>query len=172
MAQSVTGGANFDVLTCSAFTPPAGCITDQSVQANAQIAATKLQQQGAGIDSSIELFGPAVSVAALTKVLGMAFGAGTLVALSAHIEVVASGADRTIAIDLQASVAGGAYATVLTTTVNFTNGTVVRTAVAAVILTAAYVAGTIFRVVVTVAGAAGAQATGLTMRLIKREASQ
>lgn len=155
------------------FTPPAGSITDAAVVSNAQIAATKLQQQGKGLmNNSLELYGPTTTVAALTKTLGMAYASGTMSEWAAWIEVVATGADRTITVDLQKSTGAGAYATVLSATIGFTNASSVRTKVTGTFSSTSYVAGDIFRAVITVAGAAGAQATGLSVRLTSTENSQ
>ena len=159
-------------LSAASFTPPASCITDNAVAANAGVQATKLIHQNPGVPDCLELFGPTTTVTALTKTLGMAHASGTLVAFGAWIEVVASGADRTITVDLQKSTGGGAYATVLSATAGFTNGSTVRSLVSGTLSSTSYVAGDIFRIVVTVAGAAGAQATGLSAKLIVRESPQ
>lgn len=158
------------------FSPPAGSIQDNAVKAGATgnyIQATKTQHQAPGvIGGSVQLFGPTTAVVAVTQTLGMAKGAGTLGNLDAWTEVIATGADRTITVDLQKSTGAGAYATVLSATAGFTNVSPVRTAVAGTFSSTAYVAGDIFRLVVTVAGAAGAQATGLTVRIVTREEPQ
>ena len=114
-------------LSSKTFTAPAGAIRNVDVLGNAQIAASKLQQQGTGIWSAIQLFEPATAVASVNRTLGMAYASGTLAEFAAWIEVVATGADRTITVDLQKSTGGGAYATVLSATIGFTNGSAVRT---------------------------------------------
>jgi hypothetical protein len=174
MAQDIIAGdlRVHGNISCNTFSPPAGSINNQAILGDAQIAAEKLQQQGNGIWTAVELFGPLTAVTALTKTLGMAYAPGTLVDLDAWIEVVATGADRTVTVDLHKSTGGGAYSTVLSGTIGFRNVSTVRVAVGATISTPAYVAGDIFRLVVTVAGSAGAQATGLTVRLTAREDSQ
>ncbi len=156
-------------LSCKTFTPPASSITDAAIIQTALIQATKLVMQGVGPGEGLELFGPTTTVAALTKTLWMAHAPGTLVGFGAWTEVIASGADRTITVDLQKSTAAGAYATVLSATVGFTNVSAVRTLVTGTILTAPYIAGDIFRAVISVAGAAGAQATGLSIKTVTRQ---
>jgi hypothetical protein len=115
---------------------------------------------------SVELFGPAVSVAAVTKWLHIVRGAaGTLVGFEAAIAVAADDASRTIDVDLQKSTGAGAFATVCSASADFTNSSAVRTPVAATFSSTSLVDGDILQVVVTVAGGAGNQATGLTVTL-------
>lgn len=121
---------------------------------------------------TVELYGPTTTVAALTKWVYTFFGAtGELLDVDAFIAVVATGADRTITVDVQKSTGAGAFATIMTATIGFTNASAVRTAVSGTLAAGAgtLVAGDILQVVVTVAGAAGNQATGLTVSLKIRE---
>lgn len=172
--------SSIDVLYVGTFSAgkaslPAGCVADSQIAAGAPgsyVQATKLIHQDTGAASGLMLFGPAVTITALTQTLGMARGAGTLVSFGVWIEVQATGADRTVTIDLQKSTGGGAYATVLTATIGLSNATAVRTLVTAALASAAYVAGDIFRAVVSVAGVAGAQAQGLAVQLIVQENPQ
>lgn len=102
------------------------------------------------------------AVTALTKDVHIVRGAsGTLLGVEAAIDVVATGGDRTITVDLHKSTGGGGFATVLSSTIGFNSGSSVRTAVAGVLSATSLVDGDILRVVVSVAGAAGAQAQGL-----------
>lgn len=113
-----------------------------------------------------QLFHPTESVIALTTTFPRAYAAETLIEFAAWIEVVATGADRTITVDLQKSTGAGAYATILSATIGFTNVSAVRTMVVGTFSNTALVAGNILRTVVTVAGAAGAQATGLSVSIL------
>lgn len=156
-------------LTAETMNLPANAVTDTSVIAAANIAASKLEHQRA---ISVELFGPTTTVAALTKLLHVVRGAtGSVYAAEAVIITAATGGDRTVTVDIQKSTGGGAFATVLTTTINITNGTAVRTAVAAVVNStpAALVDGDILQAVVTVAGVAGNQALGLLLTVTVKE---
>lgn len=118
-----------------------------------------------------ELFGPAASVTALTTDAHIVRGtAGLLVGFQGAIcGAIATGADRTVTVDLQKSTGAGAFATVLSGTIGFTNASVLRTPVSGVISSSALVAGDILRVIVTVAGSASAQATGLVVTLTYAE---
>lgn len=174
MAQTTTGGGYFDVLSCSQFSPPAGCITNAAVIANAQIDATKLQQQGAGMGTCKELVAPGTAVTANTgTIVFKALATGTLAGFAAWVETPATGADRQITLDLKSAAPGSStFTSVLTAVITIDNTALAGTEVAAAITTPAYVAGTRFKVVTTVAGASGAQATGLSIRLTPRENSQ
>lgn len=146
---------------------PQGGITNAMIASSPPVSASKLTRHQS-ID--VELYGPAVTVAALTKWLHIVRGgSGTLIGFEAAIAVVATGADRTITVDLQKSTGAGSFATVLSSTCGFTNVSAVRTPVAAVISSAGIVDGDILEVVVTVAGSASAQATGLTVTLTYEE---
>lgn len=146
---------------------PTGSVENDDVKAAAGISASKLQSQR---DICGELFESATAIAALTRLIYAAKGAGTLLSFKSWIEVVATGGDRTVAVDLKKSTAGGAWASVLSATSNYTNGSSVRTLVAGTINNASYVAGDLFQVVVAVAGAAGDQAKGLGFQLLADEA--
>lgn len=146
---------------------PSGSITKALVATNAGIEASKIVRHQS-ID--VELFGPTTSVAALTKWLHMVRGAtGTIVGFEAAQAVDTTGADRTISVDLQKSTGAGAFATVLSAPIAFADGTAIRTPQAATISSASLVDGDILEVIVTVAGAAGAAATGLTVTLTIEE---
>lgn len=95
----------------------------------------------------------------------IARASGTLKAFEAIIATVATGADRTVTVDLQKSTGSGAFATVLSATIGFTNASAVRTIASGTISGTTFVDGDIFQIVVTVAGAAGNQAQGLLVAL-------
>lgn len=142
---------------------PSRNISDSWISETAAIQAQKLQPLQ---ETTVELFGPAASVTALTKWLAMVSGAtGAVLSFESAIAVVASGADRTITVDLQKSTGAGAFSTICSATIGYTNGSAVRTFSAATLNATSLVEGDILQVVVTVAGAAGAQATGLTVKL-------
>ena len=118
-----------------------------------------------------ELFAAASSVTALTKDVYVVKGAnGTLLGFTAAITgTIATGADRTVTVDLQKSTGAGAFATVLSATIQFNNVSVLRTASSGTFSSTSLVAGDLLRVVVTVAGAAGNQALGLVCSIQLRE---
>jgi hypothetical protein len=147
---------------------PAGSISNGLISSSANIAASKAIRHQS-ID--VELFGPSTTVTALTKDIHIVRGsAGTLVGIEGVIcGAIATGADRTIAVDLQKSTGAGAFATVLSSTVDFSNVSVLRTAVAGVLNSTALLDGDILRLVVTVAGSASAQATGLLVTVTLEE---
>ena len=150
-------------INCQKINLPASTILDAAVSAGAAIQATKLIHRNS---YDYQLFGPTTTVTALTQWLHTVKGAtATLIDVLAMSAVQATGADRTVDVDIQKSTGGGAFATVLTATIHFTNGTAIRTAVAGAFSSTSLVAGDIIQAVVTVAGAAGAQQQGLMVTL-------
>ncbi len=147
---------------------PSGGLTSGMWSSSSPLAANK-HVRHQSLDS--ELFGPAVSVAALTKDLHICRGAtGVLIGLQASINgAIATGADRTVTVDLHKSTGAGAFATVLSSTIGFTNASVLRTPASAVFSDTAMVASDLLRVIVTVSGSASAQATGLLLTLTYSE---
>lgn len=156
-------------LSCKAFSAPAGAITDAMVSAAAGIQATKLEHQ---FPLPYEQL-PASAVVAETRDIHIVHGAtGSVVSFRAAITgTIATGADRTVNVDLQKSTGAGAFATILTGTILFNNGSALRTVASATISATTLVAGDILRVVVTVAGAAGNQALGLIVTATIRESA-
>ena len=155
-------------LSAKTMTLADSCVTNAKVAAAAAIDASKVIHQ---YTIDCELFGPATTITALTKLLHIVRGAtGTVVAFEGITITPATGADRTVTIDLQKSTGAGAFATILTATIGFTDDTVARTATAATLDTASLVDGDILQAVVTVAGSAGNQALGLLLTLTLQEA--
>lgn len=139
-----------------------GKISNADVDASADIAASKLIHNQT-ID--VELYGPTTTVAALTKLLHIAKASGTLQSFQGIVVTPATGADRTVSIDLKKSTGGGAMTTVLSASIQFTNGSSAFGYEAGTISSATYEQGDVFEAVVTVAGAAGNQALGLLISL-------
>lgn len=149
--------------TCTSLGVPAGSVRNAGVAADAAIDASKLLHQYT-VDR--ELFESATTVVAKTELLKIVRGAtGTVVAFEAAVVTIATGADRTVNVDLQKSTGGGAFATILTGTILLDDGSTNLVPVAGVINTPGLVDGDLLRVVVTVAGAAGNQAIGLVATL-------
>jgi hypothetical protein len=156
MANSIDR-LNVGNLSAQRFTPPAGSIANAAIADGADIDASKLEGE---YRHTLTLTG---AVTAQTVYVTVIRGAqATLLTLAAAItEVVATGADRTVTIDLQKSTGGGAFATVLTGTLVFDDSSILRTVDEASVATPGLVAGDILKLTVAVAGAAGAQAQGL-----------
>lgn len=141
---------------------PDSTITNAKVAVGADIAASKLVHRFA---VSVQLFAPGTTIISVaSQLLLVCRKGGELVGVEAAITTQATGGDRTVSVDVQKSTGGGAFATALTTPVAITNATAIRTAVAGVVSgSPTYVDGDIYQAVVTVAGAAGAQAAGLIL---------
>jgi hypothetical protein len=163
VAGDVAIAGNF---SATSMTIPSGTVTNANVSASAAIDATKIVQQYMPTYQQL----PSTAVVAETKDVHIARGAGTIVGLEAAITgTIATGADRTVTVDLHKGNAGAAFATVLSATIVFDNTDALRTLAQATLSTTTYADGDIFRVVVTVAGAAGNQALGLVATLALRE---
>lgn len=138
---------------------PAGSVTKAMIATSAGIESSKLVCLRS---ADRELFGPTTSVAAISAVLHAVRGtSGTLVGFEAVQQVDTTGADRTISVDLQKVNGTGAYSSVLSAPIAFADGTAIQTPQAGTISSATMADGDVYKVVVTVAGAAGAAATGL-----------
>ena len=138
-------------------------LKNNDIGAGAAIAANKLVHQKT---ISVELFEAATAVAAVDRLISTHNATGTLRAIEGTIVVQATGADRTVDVDLHRSTGGGAFATVLSTKVLITDSTTILVPVPGVISTSAIVAGDVYKLVCTVAGVASAQAKGLVVTLI------
>ncbi len=115
---------------------------------------------------------PGSAVVAETRDIHILKGtAATISAIQAAITgLIATGGDRTVDVDLQKSTGAAAFATILSSTIHFTNGSVLRTVSAGTLSSASLVAGDILRIIITVAGAAGNQAQGLMVTVTLTEA--
>lgn len=169
MTQSITDGDLYvkGHLTSKTFAAPDGSITNAMLSASAAIAATKLEHQFAIPYTQV----PGTAIVAFTQDIHIVKGAtGEVVGFEAAVTgAVATGADRTVNVDLQKSTGAAAFATILTGTILFNNVSVLRTVVAATISSANLVDGDILRIIVTVAGAAGNQGQGLIVTTTLRE---
>jgi len=144
--------------------PSGAGFSNNHIASNANIDATKLNHQRM---FSIELAEQNTAVVAAQRLIGPINGeSGVWKSFEAAIVVQATGGDRTVTIDLHRSTGGAAFATVMTTTINITNSTTILVPVAGVFSNSAIADGDVFKIVVTVAGAAGAQAKGLVVNLI------
>ena len=154
-------------MTVADITFTGGGIRDTDVATGAGIQATKLEHQQS---MDAELFDESTTVAALaSRLLHISYAAGTIVAFEGIITTQATGADRTVNVDLQKSTGGGAFASITTTDIEIDNTTTIRVPVAAVLSSTGLVDGDILRAVVSVAGSADAQAIGLLVTLTIRE---
>jgi hypothetical protein len=139
-------------------------ITDAMIAAAAAIQYTKVNHK---LKKSYQQ-PTGTAIVAETKDIHIVDGtSGTVLAVKVAITgLIATGGDRTVDVDVQKSTGGGAFATILTGTVHFTNGSTIRAISLGTISSAALVAGDILRIVITVAGAAGNQAQGIVVELI------
>lgn len=144
------------------ISPTGGGFVDKDIANGAQISASKLIHHQL---IHAQLAENSTAVAAVTELLFTANQNGTLLTFEAFIVTQATGADRTVTVDLQKSTGGGAFSTILTSTIDIDNTTVVRTPIAATFSDTGVIDGDHFKTVVTVAGSAGDQAEGLCATL-------
>lgn len=153
--------------SCSSMKIPAGAVSDASVASGAAISASKIIHQYPKHYQQ----NTSAAVVADNQYSHIVNGATcTLAYVKAAVDTPATGADRTVNVDLQRSTGGAAFASVLTSTISFTNASTARTVVSGSIATAALAQGDILKWVVTVAGAAGNQAIGLIAEAFYQEA--
>jgi hypothetical protein len=110
------------------------------------------------------------AVVAAIKYFGPMRAAGTLVGFEAAItETIATGADRTVSVDLKKSTGGGAFGTVLSAPIAFNNVSVLFTVSAGAFASSGLIDTDLLSINITVAGAAGNQALGLVARIFLTE---
>lgn len=148
------------------FAPPASSIGGTAINSADPVPATKLEGE---FNLSYSQDGAVVADTAYLRIIRGA--TADVVAVEACVtETIATGADRTVNVDLQKSTGAGAFATILTATIELDNASVLRTvSTGALTGGAALVDGDLLRLVVTVAGAAGNQAEGLLVTVTLRE---
>lgn len=140
---------------------PAGSITAAGIAAGANIETTKTVHRHAVNYSQAS----GASVASATVPIYIARGTTvTLQAIEVAILVAAAGA-ATVTIDLQKSTGGGAFATVLTGTIDIDSSTTVRTAVVGTLNTTGGTDGDIWQLVITATAGGGTLPQGLIVTL-------
>jgi hypothetical protein len=156
-------------LSAESVTLPNNSVNDSNVNATNPLGRTKSwHQTHAGGGQA-----PGAAVVAQTIDIYIARAAGVVVAFEAAITgALADDASRHVYVDLQKSTGGGAFATILSATIDLTSASTLRTAVAAAFSSSSLVDGDILRAVVTVAGGAGNQAQGLIFDATIAEAPQ
>ena len=151
---SVTGDAMFRSVSIQTAS-----ITNAMVTAGAAIEATKMRRR-----YYLNYTQPTgTAVVAETRGLSIIrVATGTIVAVEAVvIGAGATGADRTVNVDVQKGNQSTAFATVLSSTILFNNASTLRAVSAGTLSVTSLADNDQLQVVVTVAGAAGNQAQGL-----------
>lgn len=150
-----------------AFNAPPLSIGNAAIEAVADIEASKL------IHQFQKVYNQNGTVVAENAVLHVARAAGQIMDVEATITgAIATGGDRTITIDIKKSTGGGAFTTILSGTIGFTNGSVLNAITTGSVSAAPFIDGDIIKAFVTVAGSASAQAVGLSIALTVWEKAQ
>lgn len=153
-------------VSAHSMTLPLGTVVDGSVASAGNLAASKLEHRHALSYAQV----PGTAVLAETRDLHIVRGVtDAFDSFEAAVTgAIATGGDRTVTVDLHKGNAGAAFATVLAAALSFSSADALRTPKTASI-TGTVADGDILRVVVAVAGAAGAQAQGLVVTVNVRE---
>lgn len=152
--------------TASSMTLPSNSVNDSKVIAGANIAASKVIHQFPISYAQA----PGSAIVAATLDLHIFRTTGVLFTVEAAITgAIATGGDRTVDVDVHWGDSGTSFATALSSPIQFTNGSTLRAVSSATITTSAFGDGDLLRVVITVAGSAGAQAEGLLVTLTVQE---
>lgn len=167
MAQTVFNGDWHVNGTATAKTliVPSSTITNAMVAASAGIDASKVVHQ-------FPLFyqqSPGSAVVAATYLLHIGRFNGTIAAVEAAVNTVATGGDRTVSVDLKKSTGGGAFSSCLASAIQFTNGSAALTPTAGTLSVTTFGDNDILELTVAVAGAAGNQAQGLLVTVTLQE---
>jgi len=156
-------------LSCSSIKLPSGAVSNASIQANAAIDASKLVH----VIAKQYQQGTASAVVADTQFCHIVNGSTcTLAYVKATVDTVATGADRTVSVDLQKRTGSGSWASVLTSTITFNSASTAGTIVSGSIATSTLAQDDYLKWVVTVAGSAGNQAIGVLAEAFFQEAAQ
>jgi hypothetical protein len=155
-------------LTPRVLSIPALTLVNAGVAAAAEISASKLQhrhavqyRQSAGAD-----------VVTQTQEVYVVYGAtGTVVAVDTSCSTAPTGGDKAFTVDVQKSTGGGAFATILSSTVSWSSSHTSRTIRSGTINSASLVADDILRVIITASGSTGSQGQGLVVNILLDEAS-
>lgn len=137
---------------------PTSAVTNASVVAGAGIDATKLQHQHNKTFSQ-----PNTAATTETKVIHVAYGAGTVIAFRAGSIAIAVGG-ATVTLDLKKN-----GTTVLSAVITLDTGNVARVAEAGTVSVTAYAAGDVFEVVATATAGGGTLPTGLFAHAVFNE---
>lgn len=151
-------------LGMGSLTVPANSISDAAI--TGRITATKLEHQHGVLYEQAN----GADVASETKMIHLARGAGTIVAVAIRPDTAPTGGDKQFTVDIQKAADGsGTWATILSSAVTIDNTSVDDTVVAGTISTTTYSADDAFRAVITASGSTGSQGDGVVVKLWLRE---
>jgi len=145
-------------MTCQTATLPSSCVSNSNVASDAAIASTKVvHRKQAGYSTAA-----ASDPATITVPLMIARYAGSIDSFDVGPMSQAGTGDRSVAVDLQKSTGGGAFATVLSGAITINASDAIRSVSAGTISDSALAAGDILQLVITVtAGTTGNYPRGI-----------
>jgi hypothetical protein len=140
---------------------PPGTVRGAAIADNDNAAWTKFQQLHKKCYSQSE----SADVATARAIVHYFEKAGGVAYIRVIPDVVPTGGDKAFAIDVQRSVAGGAWTTILSATVAVSSSDVARTSKSATISLPTQVANTALAVIVTPSGSTGSQGRGVAVEV-------
>jgi hypothetical protein len=149
---------------------PSGSVENDDVAAAADIATTKMKHRHAIPYSQAD----GADVASETKLVHLAYLAGTIVAINVRVNTAPTGGDKAFTVDVKKASDAGAFATVLSSVVTVDSGSTDNTKVAATIdgNEETLTADDAIQVVITASGSTGSQGQGLIVEIIVEEDGQ
>lgn len=149
---------------------PSGSVENDDVAAAAAIAANKLKHRHAVAYAQAD----GADVASETKLVHLAYLAGTIVDVSVRVNTAPTGGDKAFTVDVKKAADAGAFATVLSSVVTINSSSVNNTKVAGTIDGAQddVTADDAIQVVIATSGTTGSQGQGLIVEITVEENGQ
>lgn len=152
---------------CGSMEAPANSVGNNAIQGDAGIEATKVVHRFT-VEYNKQV--PGTAIVADTIGIHIARAVGKIREIEAAIiGAIATDVSRTVDIDLKKSTLTGAFASIMSSTIQFTNASALRTVTTGSINSEDFIAGDIFELTVAVAGGAGSQAQGLIVTITVEE---
>lgn len=147
--------------TCKGFKAPDGSITNAAIQTAAGIDPTKI----ASFQFPIRVSSPG-TVVTKTEICHVANAAGVIVGIEVFIDTHPTSSDTIVLDCLKSASGGGAFASVLSSTVTLNSSTATRSVTSATVSSPSYSAGDTLEFSITATGSSG---SGLCAVLFLRE---
>jgi hypothetical protein len=152
-------------ISCRDFNPPDGCIEDDSIEAGANIAASKvIHQHALHYDQKA-----GTAVVAETRIIHTFKNAAEIVAVEVVPHTKPTGGDLAFTVDVQLGNASTAFATILSAPVTVNSSSANRTIQTGTISNDTAADGDSLLVVVAVTGSTGTQGQGFGLTVWVRE---
>ena len=152
-------------VSCNTLNVASASITNSMISGSAAIGGEKVIHRYA--KHYAQLNGTAATAA--EACIHIARASGTIKSIEASV-LTAGTSDRVVTVDLKKSTGGGAYASVLTGVITFTEPSTARAISTGSLASASYVDGDQFEIVIALGGSSGNYPQGLSITVIFEEA--